>query len=95
MTMELIGSARNFSLAIDTEHGTVTPMAEVVLIVAEPAFHVDAGGQLVKERQTQTLRFAVSVAGLRRVAKEMEHWAKDLAEIASRVKIETPAEARP
>lgn len=58
---EVICTARNIMIVPD-EKNTVRPMVEAIVVVSEPQFRFDRGGQLANERETETLRFNTSAA---------------------------------
>ena len=73
---EVTGIARNISY-LKSKDGTYAPLVEVVFVVSEPVFRVDAAGQMVRERVTEGLRFATSPAGLRNLAESFKRYADE------------------
>ena len=73
---ELIGTARNLMLAA-SDDGEPRAMIEVILILTEPNFRVDAVGQMIRERSVETARFSTTAKGLRAVAKDYLAWADE------------------
>ena len=69
--------AANYYAYIDRA-GKLHPQAEVALVLAEPQYRVDLGGDMIRERKTETTRFAASPDGLRQMAKRLEEFAEDL-----------------
>ena len=68
--MNELSSISSNLLVIYDEQGHLIPQAEVVLIMTEPAYRIDAGG-VVKTREVVATRFAASPAHLRQIAKAM------------------------
>lgn len=68
--MPELSSISSNLLAIYDENGHLIPQAEVILIMTEPTYSIDAGG-VVKQREVLTARFAASPAILRQVAKNL------------------------
>lgn len=73
---EVICTARNLMVVPDEEH-TVRPMIEAIVVVSEPQFRFDRGGQLANERETETIRFSASPEALRKMAKSFNEWADE------------------
>lgn len=88
---ELMATARNISLSEDGDRG-LDASVELVLTVSEPSFKADAGGEVVKHRVAETIRFSTNVAGLRHLAKNCEEWADSAEALLARVKIDKATE---
>lgn len=71
---EFMGTARNISF-VEIDNEKLSPRAEVIIIVSEPIFRADDAGQMVRVRQSDTIRFSTGVEGLRHMAKEFGEWA--------------------
>jgi len=56
--------------------GKFEPNIEGILVVSEPIFRVDAAGQLIRERTTETMRFSTSVDGIKSLAAQFLQWAE-------------------
>lgn len=66
---ELASISSNLLAIYDQQHRLI-PSAEVVLIMTEPTYTIDAGG-VVKSRRVVTTRFSAGPAQLRHIAKAM------------------------
>lgn len=73
---EVICTARNLFIVPD-EDATVRPMVEAIVVVSEPVFRFDRGGQLANERETETIRFHTSPEALRKMAVSFAEWADE------------------
>ncbi len=72
---EIIATAKNITLTvIDDEFHCIV---EAVVTVSEPAYELDSGGELVRVRIPEVLRFATSPGGVRLLAKTMMEWADE------------------
>lgn len=67
----------NYYAHLDPE-GELSPQAEIALVLAEPQYRVDAGGEMIRESVTETIRFAASPALLRQVAEKLQGFAEQL-----------------
>jgi len=76
---ELMGTARNIFAVI--QDGKAIPTIEVIFMVVEPQFHIDAGGELIRSRVPETLRFTTTPAGLRKVMADFGELADEAEEI--------------
>jgi hypothetical protein len=85
---EISATSRNLSLVYQDGPAMFTPMVEAILVLSEPQYSVDLGGQLVRTRQVETVRFATSPEGLRDLARTFLEWADDADNI-------TPKAGRP
>ena len=98
MTKEVICTARNLMIVPDgdphTEAAAVRPMVEAILVVSEPVFGFDAGGELGRKRETQTIRFSASPEVLRKLAKNYLEWADEAEEFAKALSLKKESEAQ-
>ena len=65
--MEILTISSNLCAAF-TDDGKIIPKAEVILILSEPTYSVDAAGEVVKRRETSTVRFFASPETLKKLA---------------------------
>lgn len=56
--------------------GKFEPNIEGILIVSEPIYRVDAAGQFIRERTTESIRFSTSVEGIKALAAQFLLWAE-------------------
>ena len=87
---ELMATARNLSLTVDADD--LREVIEIALTVSEPAFEADAGGEVVRRRVAETIRFSTNVDGLRLLASRCEEWAKEAEALRDRVTVEQSGE---
>ncbi len=89
---ELMDTARNLSLAISADGPR--PMVEVILMTSEPMFSIDGGGEMVRSRVMNTIRFSSSPEGLRKLSKRLAEFADEAADIAEGLEaaLDTPVE---
>lgn len=64
------------SLALFAD-GKLEPSAEIALVLSEVEYRIVPDGQVVRERAAQTVRFASSPAGLRKLAEKLLQTADD------------------
>lgn len=64
------------SLALFAD-GKLEPSAEIALVLSEVEYRVAVDGQVIRERAAQTVRFAASPAGLRKLAEKLSQAADD------------------
>ena len=67
---ELLTISANF-VATWTEDKKLLPQVEVTLVMAEPAYSVDAAGEVVRQRETSQCRFSASPRLLRKTAEHL------------------------
>jgi hypothetical protein len=60
---EILSTASNSFYRL-TQKGEMQQMFEIVLVLSEPTFRVDAAGELVRDRTTESLRFVASAKSL-------------------------------
>lgn len=65
---ELVGQSRNL-IGVPLEGAAPEPLIELVLIVSEPSYMVDAGGDSIRHRVVETLRLCATPSGMRQLAK--------------------------
>ncbi len=80
MMQELMGTARNLSLAMSDDGPR--PMVEVILITSEPMFSIDGGGDMVRSRVPSAIRFLSPPDGLRKLSERLLEYADEAADIA-------------
>lgn len=73
---ELLTVNSNFSASF-TEGKKLLPQAEVILVLSEPIYAVDASGEIVRQRKNTHVRFAATPKALRKLSKELEHIANE------------------
>ena len=73
---ELITVNSNF-FASFTEGKKLLPQAEVILILSEPTYIIDAYGQTIRQRENRHVSFAASPCALRKLSKELENIASE------------------
>ena len=73
---ELLTIRGNFS-AVWTEEKVMLPQVEVILVLSEPTYAVDAAGEVVSHRETSATRFAASPRMLRRLGESMVKLAEE------------------
>jgi hypothetical protein len=71
---EITGSSMNIYYI--KHDGKFEPNIEGILIVSEPIYRVDAAGQLIRERTTETIRFSTSLDGIKSLAAQFLQWAE-------------------
>ena len=74
---EYKGGSRNCSLVSDDE-GNLNASAEIALLVTEPVYEIDAGGQLIRRRAMESIRFAVTDRSLKALIKWLGEVSADL-----------------
>ena len=67
---ELLTISSNF-FAAWTEEKKLMPQVEVILVMSEPSYSVDAVGEVVRQRETSQVRFSASPKVLRKLADVM------------------------
>jgi len=67
---ELLTISSNF-LGAWTEEKKLLPQVEVILVMSEPSYSVDAVGEVVRQRETSQVRFSVSPKVLRKLSEAM------------------------
>lgn len=72
---ELLSAASNVFFR-EGDDGEMKRHHEIVLVLSEPTFKVDAAGQIVRERMTETMRFVASDAALLALAADFLERAK-------------------
>ena len=78
---ELVGNSGNIYLRTPIgEEGERESRgeAEVILILSEPHYKTTNVGSIVKERETETVRFVTGAEALRGLAEMFIEWADDL-----------------
>lgn len=77
MAKEVINLAANFYLVGGggSDKGPFRPMVEVALVTTEPEYAFDPGGQMVRTRTPETVRFHTTPDGLRELALSFANWA--------------------
>ena len=83
MAKELVGSASNV-YALPSKAGAWRPMVEVILLVSEPRYEVDAGADFVKRRGVEDVRIHTGPEGLRLLAKKFESLADEAEALVDR-----------
>ena len=73
---ELMATSGNI-IGVEAKKGFL-PALELILIVSEPTFRMDAGGGMIKERFTETMRVIVTADVLPKVIERLEEWQADL-----------------
>ena len=73
---ELIGTNCNISLVVQ-EDGKLLPMVEAIMIVTEPQWGIDGGGELCRTRMPGTVRFSATPQALRALGKGCMKWADE------------------
>lgn len=91
---ELCQTARNMMFFVIKEDAggvveeRIVPGFEVILTVSEAIYREVAGGDIVRVRETETLRFHTSAAGLRSLSEQCREWADEAETVAERMSIE-------
>lgn len=67
---ELLTISSNFTAAW-TQDNKLLPRVEVILVMSEPSYTVDAVGEVVSQRETSQVRFSASPKVLRKLAEAM------------------------
>ena len=67
---ELLTISSNF-IAAWTEEKKPIPQVEVILVMSEPSYTVDAVGEVVRQRETSQVRFCASTKVLRKLSDAM------------------------
>lgn len=86
---ELTSIASNLHATYD-EQDRLTPSAEIVLIMTEPAYTIDASG-VVKSRNVITTRFSAEPRLLRRIATAMNNIADQAEEALTKATAPKPS----
>lgn len=89
---ELCQTARNIMFFVikedDEAEEQIIPGFEVILTVSEAIYREVAGGDIARIRETETLRFHTSAAGLRNLAEQCLKWADEAVPVVDRMFIE-------
>lgn len=59
------------------EDGTFTPDMEFIIGVCEPTYDITNAAGVVKNRQTETLRFTTGADGAKMIVKQLNEWLAD------------------
>lgn len=73
---QLLTVSSNY-FAVRAENGLLLPEVEVILVLSEPTYAVDAVGELVKHRETSQSRFVASPKVLRKLAEALLQFAAE------------------
>ncbi len=82
----LMGTARNHMVMYDDD-GKGEPAIEIILMVTEPVYSVDAAGRVLKRNDVDSMRVVAQPEALRQVADSLREWADEsdaLAEAGSK-----------
>lgn len=77
--MKKIATLTRNHLAI-IDNGKLKPSSELILVLAEPQYRVDMGGGIIRERSTETVRFAACPQAMREIADHLNRYADELEE---------------
>lgn len=91
--LEFVSSTANI-LLVETKSGVLRATCEVVLVVAEPAYALDAGG-IVKSRPLSTLRFAAGIDGLKGLAEGLRELTEQAESLEARARLAPDTAAKP
>jgi len=72
---EIVTTTANFLAVI--AGGKLRPEIEVGLVLSEPTYRPDHGGEMIRERKFETVRFSASPHILRRMAEGLIEFADD------------------
>jgi len=86
MAKEITGTAVNLSV-VESPDGKLVGMAEVVLVLNEPQYVMDARDGMVRRSSDTQLRFHASADALRALSKNLTAYADAADKFAKRVKI--------
>lgn len=89
---ELRGSAANLSLC-EGNDGPPVGMVEVIIVLSEPTYSLDDGGDLVRRRVVTQERFGVSAKALRQLAAQYINFADQADALAARAHIDPEPDA--
>jgi hypothetical protein len=73
---ELLTISSNF-LAAWTEEKKLLPRVEIILVMSEPSYSVDAVGDVVRQRETSQVRFTASPSATRKLSDAMKKLADE------------------
>ena len=94
---EAIGTAMNI-LRVNATGKKWETSIEMIFVVSEPVFQIDASGCMVKIRNTDTLRFVTTVNAAKKISADILKWIaqaeKDEQEISSNAPREGSTVAR-
>ena len=74
---EVIATARNITFTATDSGNNLNCIVEAVVTVSEPTFELDAGGEMVRTRVPEVLRFGAPPSGMRQIADAMNRWADE------------------
>ena len=83
---ELLTLSSNF-LAAWTEEKKLLPQVEVILVMSEPSYSVDAVGEVVRQRETSQVRFLATPKALRKLSAAMAALADEAEKMVSQTDI--------
>ena len=67
---ELLTMASNVFAAV-SEEGKLIPRGEVVLVLSEPVYQVEPGGEVLRRRELSQVRFVSGPGALRKLADSL------------------------
>ncbi len=73
---ELLTVARNFLTTFDEDEKPIK-QAEIVLVMSEAVYNIDAGGEMVRSRETSQIRFVARVENLRKLSDILRTFADE------------------
>ncbi len=78
---ELIAVARNI-VATKKDDGTYEDRLELILVVSEPNYRMDASGRLINERgQLETMRILMSCGGVKHVIEALTEYLAEIEQV--------------
>lgn len=74
---EYIGNSINISL-VEMDNGAFRANAELIVVVSEPSYSISLGGEMIRQREVDHFRFAVTSRALRVLIKNLSEYADEM-----------------
>jgi hypothetical protein len=75
---EFRAAAINIGLTERFERDELHALAEIIIVVSEPSFTVDAAGDLIRQRGVEQFRFGASTDAIRKLIKIFEAYLSEM-----------------
>jgi hypothetical protein len=91
---EYLALNANISL-VEMEDDSLRAVAEVIILVSEPSYRIDAAGQIVKERTAENFRVGFTIAALESFVGGCKQLIENMHSLQERASVvpETPEKA--
>ena len=73
---EIVTTSANY-VAVIIGNGTLRAECEIGLVLSEPTYRPDHGGEIIKERKCETIRFSASPEILRKLSESFRQFADE------------------